>query len=320
MTVKKTILHLNVGPSLASSDYWRAMLSEHFNFVGVDPTDNLSHFNKQDYVIWTSHLEPVWYTKWQAQGYKIIYDKLWDHFGQAERIDSNILLLLSDNFIFVNEVLKYKWRGIDKISIEKKLPDKLFLCLMNAQRSHRDQLFDKIKDRKNTAFISYVAKDQLVYGDTDHKTNSAWHSYLNRDWYTRSYFSLVAETSVQTPGHRSEKMFKPFAFKHPMLLWASTGSLEIARDLGFQTFNFLFDESYDSIQDVNQRFNKIIDNLNSFCDTFENHKEKVVDDFFSSQRLQQVLEHNYNQFYKKELTAKIITKEIVNPVLEFIDA
>jgi len=320
MTVKKTIIHLAVGPSLASADFWRVRLADYFDFIAVDPADDLSSYSKNDCVLWTSHLEPEWYRPWADEGFKVVYDKLWDHFGTATLMEPNVLLLLSDNFIFVNEVLKYKWRGVDKIELKKTDPDKFFLCLMNAERPHRSQLYDRIHQYDNEALISYIDKGIYVEGDTNHNENSAWHSYLNPEWYSRTYFSLVAETSVQTIGHMSEKMFKPFAFKHPMLLWASQNTLGCAKKLGFQTFNGLFDEQHDNFIDSDARLDSIVNTVNQYYQIFKNNKEEMKALFVDNPKIKEVLDHNHNLFYSEQLLSRLIKTEFIEPLLEFVNA
>ena len=55
----------------------------------------------------------------------------------------------------------------------------------------------------------------------------------------------------------SEKTFKPIAFKHPFILVARQNSLKLLRDSGYKTFDGIFNESYDSIEDDVERLNAI---------------------------------------------------------------
>jgi len=49
----------------------------------------------------------------------------------------------------------------------------------------------------------------------------------------------------------SEKLFKGFLYKTPFITFAQHGTLKTLRELGFSTFDWLIDESYD--EEINDR-------------------------------------------------------------------
>ena len=93
--------------------------------------------------------------------------------------------------------------------------------------------------------------------------------YFNPMWYNDTYFSLVAETTKDLLGgtHVTEKSFKPMAYYHPFIVWGQPGTLHFLKDLGFETFENLFDESYDLIQNDQDRLSAVINNVKSFRNT-----------------------------------------------------
>ncbi len=48
----------------------------------------------------------------------------------------------------------------------------------------------------------------------------------------------------------SEKTFKPIACSHPFQILGAKGSLKELRKLGYLTFENLFDESYDELDNI----------------------------------------------------------------------
>lgn len=105
-----------------------------------------------------------------------------------------------------------------------------------------------IEELKNQ--IPIVVDRQAVASDRNKNINS--------EYYNNSFCSIVMET-FQRPGDpiNTEKIIKPIAHKHPFLLYGSDGHLKFLRDLGFETFSDVFDESYDLIVDPVERLEAI---------------------------------------------------------------
>jgi hypothetical protein len=91
--------------------------------------------------------------------------------------------------------------------------------------------------------------------------------YLEPAPYIDTYFSLVTET-VCAESHfsfRTEKMAKPLAIGHPFIVAANAGFYRDLHDLGFRTFDHVIDESFDNIDDAQQRMDRIIDIVDDLC-------------------------------------------------------
>lgn len=91
----------------------------------------------------------------------------------------------------------------------------------------------------------------------------------------------------------SEKTFRSFYYKRPFILFSSANSLQTLRDLGFKTFDCMFDESYDSIESWEHRLQSIVAQVDSFCKTTSLEQLHMQ---IQSPEVQSVLEHNYNRF------------------------
>jgi hypothetical protein len=89
--------------------------------------------------------------------------------------------------------------------------------------------------------------------------------YLEPAPYIDTYFSVVTETVFEYPySFRTEKIAKPLAMGHPWICATSVGFYRDMHNLGFQTFGHVIDESFDTIdnhQDRMERIALIVDDL-----------------------------------------------------------
>lgn len=97
------------------------------------------------------------------------------------------------------------------------------------------------------------------------KNNSDSNFFLEDIHYlNNSYISLVCETVFTKDGNLpddifydcfdfSEKTFRTIYYKHPFLLLAKANSLAVLRNAGYKTFHPFIDESYDSIENDEER-------------------------------------------------------------------
>jgi hypothetical protein len=108
--------------------------------------------------------------------------------------------------------------------------------------------------------IGPLFNKNLIFG-------SEWGEiYLQAEPYIDTYFSLVTETVFEYPhSFRTEKIWKPIATGHPFVAVANCGYYRDLRNLGFQTFGSIIDESFDQIDDNQTRINQIINIVTDLC-------------------------------------------------------
>jgi hypothetical protein len=97
--------------------------------------------------------------------------------------------------------------------------------------------------------------------------NNLWGEiYLQAEPYIDTYFSLVTETVYEFPySFRTEKIAKPLAIGHPWICATSTGFYRDIQNLGFKTFGHVIDESFDSIDNHQDRMDRIVAVVNDLC-------------------------------------------------------
>ena len=88
------------------------------------------------------------------------------------------------------------------------------------------------------------------------------YSILMDDMYNDSYFNIVLETfiDVDSSGGQfiTEKTLKPILHCQPFICVAEAYHLEHLRSLGYHTFERVFDESYDKVEDTQERFEMVM--------------------------------------------------------------
>lgn len=118
--------------------------------------------------------------------------------------------------------------------------------------------YDTYQGRQAVAATGYV-KYELF-------DNEWGEIYLKAAPYRDTYFSLITETVFEYPhSFRTEKIAKPLMIGHPFIVASNAGFYRDLRDLGFQTFDGLIDESFDRIDDNDQRLERIAQEVEWLC-------------------------------------------------------
>lgn len=91
--------------------------------------------------------------------------------------------------------------------------------------------------------------------------------YLEPAAYVDTYFSLITETvCAESPySFRTEKTAKPLAIGHPFIVVSNAGFYRELHNLGFKTFAHVIDESFDQIQNHQDRVDRISIVVKDLC-------------------------------------------------------
>lgn len=145
-------------------------------------------------------------------------------------------------------------------------------------RSHNAKLDNSFYNSFSNTYFDFIT--ETLYGES--QATSALDVVLKENpWWKEIFFT--------------EKTFRSFYYKRPFLLFGSAHSLQALRDLGFKTFDCLFDESYDTVESWKDRLQHIVQQLDDLCNTtsLEELHQKI-----QSTEVQSILEHNYNRFFE----------------------
>jgi hypothetical protein len=165
-----------------------------------------------------------------------------------------------------------------------------FLFLNGRARSHRRHLLHRLEHILDQAIWTNLDNThgesiQLLdakYEFDFYKNNTTIqgegfvkYRLFNNDWgeiyltsrpYTDTYFSLVTETVFDYAySFRTEKIWKPIAMGHPFVVASNLGYYRDLHQLGFKTFGNLIDESFDSIDNNQDRIERIAQTVEWLC-------------------------------------------------------
>jgi hypothetical protein len=173
-------------------------------------------------------------------------------------IDQSCYFRTTDPFTRINEDLNLCQKSINLMSRYRSLYDKTY-------------------------------KDPLITGKPNHD-DTRWTG----DFFNNALLFLITETVGQYRHvYFSEKTWKAIASKKPFLLLGAKNSLATLHKLGFQTFDSIWDETYDRAETTFERADLISDVLLKLADQdWQN----------ISVRCQPIIEHNYHNLEKLQQT------------------
>jgi hypothetical protein len=238
---------------------------------------------------------------------KNIIDNLWES-QTAET--PGALTLQNNNWFWYYESLWYQHLGYNTY-VPCRTYQHLAFMPMRLEKKHRTQLLKNMTPWLNDCIWSYVYQGKMLPNDGDAKNDWAVQRLFRPEWYDNTCFSIVAESTVITnkrqPVFATEKTYKPIAFQHPFMILGNVGTLTHLHLQGFETFENLWNESYDLETDWQLRINLICDNVAIY--------KKHPYDRITLEKIQ----HNRNRFFDQQLVSKRIFDEIIVPILEYAE-
>jgi hypothetical protein len=187
--------------------------------------------------------------------------------------DENILAIDRARDIFTKTVKPYKFLFLNgrsrphRVYLLQRLQHILQQTLWTNLDSHAGAIqtlpqqyeFDFYQSRVASAGTEGFVKYQLF--------NNNWGEiYLKAEPYVDTYFSVVTETVFDYPySFRTEKIWKPIAMGHPWIAVANAGYYRDMRNLGFRTFDSTIDESFDDIENNQDRLERIAQVVEDLC-------------------------------------------------------
>ena len=297
----KTNIVLRPGEFTSFTSYYlEPIWNRYFDITWYDPTTTYHNANTL-FVVWWQNVDDGYAEKLRDQGYKVVIDHLWE----VPTSRSDYHWSENSNWCWYNESLWWRSLGYHQY-IPNKQYSKLSFMPINRQSPERDQIVKKLTPVLDNFIWSY--QSQKLPNDVS-STDLSYYRFFNPEWYNDTYFSTVVETHQQgTCYWLTEKTFKTCAYYHPFLLIGQHHALKKLKQMGFETFDNIFDESYDNILNFDQRLDIVIRNINN-C-------KQVPYDAETQRRLQ----HNHNHFFDQALAESGIIAEIINPLLEYAQA
>jgi hypothetical protein len=125
--------------------------------------------------------------------------------------------------------------------------------------------------------------------------------------YKVTGIEVVLETIFDdTKWHFTEKIFRPIACGRPFILASTPRSLEYLKSLGFETFAPLIDETYDIIEDPNDRLKAIVGEMKRISGLSRRDKQRLWHNIYN------IAEINRRRFFSAELWKDLVTEAKTN--------
>ena len=294
-------------------------------FFNIEPYDHNTEYAAGCIVITDNRFGEVErYQRIKQHDYRIILSYLMDsNVNQTCETINGEFVLRARDWMWIQESLQWRYWNYH-VSREPSVPSKFLLLLMNLRRDARDSLLAQATPYLDSSLHSYVEKGILLPGDifvqNPFNAGTANDRLYVPDWYAQTCFSLVSETSVKNELFISEKIFKPLAYNHPLIVYGCPGTLEYIRSLGFETFGHRIDESYDSVPNDSRgistaRLAKIAQVLEDLYEEFAQ-----TGTVFQDAKTQEILQHNQALFFDQDRGRDLFRQQVVEPIMEFIES
>ena len=149
-----------------------------------------------------------------------------------------------------------------------------------------------------------IKTDSLVY-NTNHK-KSCLYSFWNVAAHNSTDINIITETFRYQYGIRetdihyqtlffiTEKTYRTILMKQPFILFSNPYALQYLRNAGYKTFSPFMDESYDSIENLADRQNAIINEVKRLHSMKESEFNELL------VKCREIAEHNYINLMTRE--------------------
>lgn len=184
-------------------------------------------------------------------------------------------------------------------SAEQKRFEFNFVCPQRIYKPHRAALQNSLNDRIGNISLQTkgieLAYPNLSVEEYDNTYNNLANLLAMKKNYNTALFTIVSESQYSEQyGIITEKTFNAIVAGHPFLLCAHQYAIEDLRDYGFLSWNYLFDEMYDELDNVVRMKDMLTSNANFVYDKLNPvEMQKIYND------CKNIIEFNRDYFFKQ---------------------
>jgi hypothetical protein len=274
---------LNINSIITNLNYSRTIFRKGLLLHSEKRSNNVEKY------IADNNLIPVYY--WCHA----VIAKDWFRYAEYENFKKNVrkpFLIYNRSWTGTRE---YRLRFSDLL-IEHGLADQ---CLTFCNPIENDQHY------RDHTFVNPAWRPQHALEHYFQPTTA--DSSASADFCTDDYRTTAIEVVLETLFdderlHLTEKSLRPIACGQPFILTATHGSLQYLRDYGFKTFDTIWDESYDMIQDPYQRMLAIVEVMRDISRWSEKKRNK------NFERMDTIARFNQNYFFSNKFQQVIISE------------
>lgn len=308
-----------------SQGWIQPLVEPHWEMTEWDPGET---YDACDVVLATyqqDFLPDAWFRELEHCGHYVVIDHLFDSDVDTPsfRIHDRKLDLRSGHWMWYRTALLASHYSYNQFQYRPHWTQD-FLCLMNKTREHRDRVMSDLASELANARWSYVERGVEIGDPQERATEVFWAYYMNPEWYNSTPWHFVVESWMRSdwwfaapsyPNYRteiSEKSYKPLAYYQPFVVLGSVDTLKFLRSQGFETFDNLWSESYDSVTSDAERLNTVFDLVRDIVKTHNRHSEP-----WDAETLGK-LEHNHHRFFDLNTVRQRFESEIIGDIREFL--
>jgi hypothetical protein len=158
------------------------------------------------------------------------------------------------SFLFTNRKLRPHRQYLLSLLQQQCLLDTALWCNHDRDITWGHPDFNKI-------YSTHTVETQSL--PQEYNTHASWvDGVIVPEQYKQTWFTLVSETVFEsTASFRTEKFYKPVLAGHPFIVCANQGFYQDLRNMGFKTYSNWIDELFDTIEDGQQRIQRLVDTV-----------------------------------------------------------
>jgi hypothetical protein len=138
---------------------------------------------------------------------------------------------------------------------------------------------------------------------SENLTTSCYSADFNLTDYNNTDIEIVLETLFDDDRlHLTEKILRPIACGQPFILISTPGSLEYLKSYGFKTFEGIIDETYDTVQDPEERLITAVHAMKTIVGWTKEQRQTNLD------QLRRIAEYNRQHFFSSNFFQTITTE------------
>ena len=143
-------------------------------------------------------------------------------------------------------------------------------------------------------------KEERLIIDKEYATSNQEFDSFPLSFF-ESFMSIVSESTMDTI-YPTEKTYTAIYFKKPFLVWSVPNFHKSLQEIGFELYDEIFDYSFDSIENSNQRLDALLDQV-----------EKIIDiDYQTAYNLvADKAERNYNKMMDIRFDISLVPDSIL---------
>jgi hypothetical protein len=261
------------------------------------------------------------------KGFRFIIAQPWESEENLERYQYYKTLLHDTKYCIWSGSISWFWFLMHRKHQDKKYnfdhSNKKydFLYLNKQSRTHRKKLFDALQKESllDHSLISFLDPPyniklnrsyELPWVDASNYPRYGSDQDIYEPQFNDCAFNLVSETNDNNHDvFITEKLWKPIIAQQIFVVHGNFGYLKKLKEIGFRTFDSVFDESYDQEPNPAKRIDKIV----SLCQYL-----RTVDKSKIYRETESIRQHNYNKFFDKTALSDAVNKTMLG-FLKFAD-